>query len=376
MEFTLNEEQEMLKKSAQDFLKKQCDKTVLKELEESETGFSKKLWKNMAKLDWMAIIIPEDYEGVGWSFLDLAVLFEEFGRSAFNGPMMCNTMGTLAVMEGGTDDQKAKILPKVASGKMILTMANDETSIAYDHSYIEVAANKTDNGYVINGTKILVPYATVADKMLVSARTSGAPGDKEGITIFMVDPKSQGITLAPIKVTGGEKQFKADFDNVAVSADDVIGEMDKGLSIVKNVIEKITAVQCAEMVGGAECGLAMTADYTRERVQFKRAIATFQSVQHKMSDMFVFVQCARWTTYQALWRLSEGMSAGREIAIAKIMTNTAVREVAFSAQQLHGGMGVDLDYDLHWYYTRAKNFELKYGTTPAQNEMLQAHIGL
>ncbi len=376
MDFTLNEEQEMLKKSAQDFLKKQCDKTVVKELEESETGFSKKLWKNMAKLDWMAIIIPEDYEGVGWSFLDLAVLFEEFGRSAFNGPMMCNTMGTLAVMEGGTDDQKAKILPKVASGKMILTMANDETSIAYDHSYIEVTANKSDNGYVINGTKILAPYATVADKMLVSARTSGAPGDKEGITIFMVDPKTQGITLSPINVTGGEKQFKADFDNVAVSADDVIGEVDKGLSIVKNVIEKITAVQCAEMVGGAECGLAMTADYTRERVQFKRAIATFQSVQHKMSDMFVFVQCARWTTYQALWRLSEGMSAGREIAIAKIMTNTAVREVAFSAQQLHGGMGVDLDYDLHWYYTRAKNFELKYGTTPAQNELLQAHIGL
>jgi alkylation response protein AidB-like acyl-CoA dehydrogenase len=366
----------MLKKSAQDFLKKQCDKTVVKELEESETGFNKKLWKNMAKLDWMAIIIPEDYEGVGWSFLDLAVLFEEFGRSAFNGPMMCNTMGTLAIMEGGTDDQKSKILPNVASGKMILTMANDEPSIAYDHSYIEVAATKTDKGYEINGTKILVPYATIADKMLVSTRTSGAPGDKEGITVFMVDPKSQGITLAPIKVTGGEKQFKADFDNVAVSVDDVIGEMDKGLSIVKNVIEKITAVQCAEMVGGAECGLAMTADYTRERVQFKRAIATFQSVQHRMSDMFVFVQCARWTTYQALWRLSEGMSAGREIAIAKIMTNTAVREVAFSAQQLHGGMGVDLDYDLHWYYTRAKNFELKYGTTPAQNELLQAQIGL
>jgi alkylation response protein AidB-like acyl-CoA dehydrogenase len=376
MDFTLNEEQEMLKKSARDFLKKQCDKTVVKELEESETGFNKKLWKNMAKLDWMAIIIPEDYEGVGWSFLDLAVLFEEFGRSAFNGPMMCNTMGTLAVMEGGTDDQKSKILPKVASGKMVLTMANDETSIAYDHSYIEVAAKKTDSGYVINGTKILVPYATVADKMLVSTRTSGAPGDKEGITIFMVDPKSQGITLTPLKVIGGEKQFIADFDNVAVSADDVIGGVDKGLSIVESVIEKITAVQCAEMVGGAECGLNMTSDYTRERVQFKRAIATFQSVQHRMSDMFVFVQCARWTTYQALWRLSEGMSAKREIAIAKIITNDAVREVAFSAQQLHGGMGVDLDYDLHWYYTRAKNFELKYGTTPAQNELLQAQIGL
>jgi alkylation response protein AidB-like acyl-CoA dehydrogenase len=376
MDFTLNEEQEMLKKSAQDFLKKQCDKTVVKELEDSETGFNKKLWKNMAKLDWMAIIIPEDYDGVGWSFLDLAVLFEEFGRSAFNGPMMCNTMGTLAVMEGGTDDQKSKILPKVASGKTILTMANDEPSIAYDHSYIEVAAKKTDNGYAINGTKILVPYATVADKMLVSARTSGAPGDKEGITIFIVDPMSQGITLTPLQVIGGEKQFKADFDNVAVSSDDIIGEVDKGLSIVISVIEKITAVQCAEMVGGAECGLNMTSDYTRERVQFKRAIATFQSVQHRMSDMFVFVQCARWTTYQALWRLSEGMSAKREIAIAKIITNNAVREVAFSAQQLHGGMGVDLDYDLHWYYTRAKNFELKYGTTPAQNELLQAQIGL
>ncbi len=376
MDFTLNEEQEMLKKSAQDFLKKQCDKSVIKELEDSEDGFSKKLWKNMAKLDWMAIVIPEDYEGVGWTLLDLAVLFEEFGRTAFNGPMLCNVMGALALLEGGSDEQNDKLLPKIASGKTIMTVANDEPQVAYDYRYVELEAKSNDDGYVINGTKILVPYATVADKIVVSARTSGAPGDDDGITLLMVDAKATGLSFSPIKVIGGEKMFQIDFENVSVSAGDVIGEVDNGLPILKSVVEKATAIQCAEMVGNAQLELEMTAEYTRNRVQFKRAIATFQTVQHRVSDMFIAVQCAKWTTYQAIWRLSEGMSATREVAIAKIITNNAVREVAFSAQQLHGGMGVDVDYDLHWYYTRAKSFELKFGTVPAQNEVLQAEMGL
>ncbi len=376
MDFKLNEEQEMLQKSAKDFLKKKVDKTVINDLSDSETGFDKKLWKAMAKLDWMAIVIPEDYDGIGWSFIELAVLFEEFGRSAFNSPMLCSVMGTLALMEGGTDDQKSEILPKVGLGKMILTMANDEPEVAYDHSYISAKAEKSDAGYSVSGTKILAPYATVADKILVSVRTDGTPGDEDGITIVMIDPKAEGLTLTPMAVIGGEKQFRLDMDNVAVSADDVIGEPGKGFSIVKSVIEKATAVQCAEAVGNAQEELEMTAEYTKSRIQFKRAIATFQTVQHRISDMFIHVQSARWTTYQAAWMLAEGMPCTKEIAIAKVITNNAVREVAFSAQQLHGGIGVDIDYDLHWYYTRAKNFELKFGTVPAQLEIIQAEIGL
>ncbi len=376
MDFKFNEEQEMLQKAARDFLKKKVDKAVIKELSENETGFDKKLWKGMAKLDWMAIVIPEDYDGIGWSFIELAVLFEELGRAAFNSPMLCNLMGTFALMEGGTEDQKSEILPKVGLGKMILTMANDEPGVAYNHSYIETTAESKNGGYVLSGTKILVPYANIADKVLVSVRTDGSPGDEDGITIVMIDPSEEGVTLTPMPVIGGERQFKLDLDNVTVAADNVVGEVGKGFSLVKSVIEKATAIQCAEAVGGAQEELEMTAEYTKARIQFKRAIATFQTVQHRVSDMFIHVQGARWTTYQAAWMLSEGMPCRKEIAIAKVITNNAAREVAFSAQQLHGGIGVDLDYDLHWYFTRAKNFELKFGTVPVQLETIQAEIGI
>ncbi len=376
MDFKLNEEQEMLKKSAMDFLKKKVDKAVIGDIKDSETGFDKKLWKAMAKLDWMGIVIPEDYEGVGWSVLDLAVLFEEFGRAAFDCPMACTVAGSLALIEGGTEDQKADILPKVAAGKKILTYAINEADVAYDYSYVAVKAESKDGGYVINGSKILVPYANVADKILVGVRTDGNPGDEEGITILMVDAKADGLTLSPIPVIGGERQFKVDFDNVIISSDDVVGEINKGLPLIKSVVEKVTTVQCVEMVGNAQEEIEMTAKYTSERVQFGRAIATFQTVQHRVSDMFIAIQCARWTAYQAAWRISEGLSASREVAIAKIIANNTVREVAFSAQQLHGGMGVDMDYDLQWYYARAKNFELKFGSVPAQLEALQVAIGL
>jgi len=376
MEFTLNEEQEMLKKSAQDFLKNECSSKVLKELEESETGFSQKLWDSMAELAWMGIVVPEAYEGVGCTLLDLAVLFEEYGRAALNGPMLGTAMGTLAIMEGGTDDQKANWLPKIASGKCITAFALEEPEVAYDPKFVGVQAVGKDGGYVISGTKLFVPYASVADYLLVVARTEGVSGDEKGITLFMVDAKASGISLTPMQTIAGDKQFQVDFDNVTVSPDNIVGTPDEGLSLVRSTVEKATVILCAEMVGGAQCELEITAEYCRERVQFDRPIGAFQAVQHRLADMFVDVQGARWTTYQAVWRLSEGMPAAREAAIAKIFTSHAARRVAFSAQQLHAGMGYDLDHVLHYYYRRAKVLELKLGSVPAQLEALTAEVGI
>ncbi len=376
MDFELNEEQEMLKTSARDFLKKKVNKDVIRELSESPTGFDKKLWKAMVKLDWPAIIVPEKYNGIGWSMIELAVLFEEFGRAAFNGPMLASLTGTLTVMEGGSEDQKAELLSKLAAGKTILTMALNEPNVAYDMSQISLKAEDQGDQYLLSGRKIMVPYAELADFLVVAVRSASSPGDPDGISLLLVDRRDKGISLSAMPILGGEKTYQVDFDGVTVPAANLVGKADQGLPMLKAALEKTTIVQCAEMVGNAQQELEMTANYTRERVQFGRAIATFQSVQHRLSDMFIDVQGARWVTYQAAWRLSEDMSATRETAIAKIICNRTVRNVAFSAQQLHGGMGVDTDYDLHWYYTRAKALELKLGSSPARMENLQTAIGL
>jgi len=374
MDFALSEEQEMLRKSARDFLIAECPKSLVREIEAGDLGYSPELWKKMAALGWMGLAMPEEYGGAGFSLLDMAVLFEEFGRAAMPGPMFSTTVGALAVLEFGTEEQKRVLLPKVASGELIITMAMAEPEVNEDPRFIATRAESHDGGYAITGTKLFVPYAHIADYMLVMARTEGASGDDSGLTVFIVDAKAGGINLTPLITIAADKQFEVVFDKVSVSDGDTLGSLHNGLPMVKAVLRKATAIQCAMMVGGAQQELELTAEHTKTRIQFDRPIGTFQAVQHRLADMFVDIQGARWTTYQAVWRLSEGLPADREVAIAKAFSNIACQRVAASAQQLHGGIGVDKDYDLHFYFRRAKAFELSLGSTPFHLKTIEAEL--
>lgn len=377
MDFALSEEQEMLRRSARDFLNAECPKSVVREIEASDLGYSPELWKKMAELGWMGLILPEEYGGAGCSLLDLAVLFEEFGRAAMPGPMFSTiVMGALPILEWGTEEQKRKLLPKVATGELFLAMAIAEPEVGYDPRFVATRALPEGGGFIITGTKLFVPYAHIADYLLVVARTGGAVGDEEGITVFIVDGKAPGINLTPLATIAADKQFEVLFDRVSVSSSDILGRLNNGLPLVRATLRKATAIQCAEMVGGAQQELEMTADYTKTRIQFERPIGTFQAVQHRLADMFIDVNGARWTTYQAVWRLSQGLPADREVAIAKAWTSNACQRVAFSAQQLHAGIGVDLDYNLHFYFRRAKAFELNLGAAPFHLAALEAEFGL
>jgi alkylation response protein AidB-like acyl-CoA dehydrogenase len=209
----------------------------------------------------------------------------------------------------------------------------------------------------------------------VVARTAGAPADGKGVALFAVDAETPGIKLTAIKTFAYDKQFQVDFDGASVSSDRAVRKPGGVVSMINAVFEKATAVQCASMVGGAQQELEMTAEYTKKRIQFGRPIGTFQAVQHRLADMFIDVQAARLTTYQVVWRLSEGIPAARELAIAKAVTGRACQRVAFSAQQLHGGIGVDMDGDLHFYYLREKAFELTLGTPADHLKALAAMIG-
>ncbi len=376
MDFALNEEQKMIRNSARDFLKSECPKSVVRELEESDFGYLPELWNKMAGLGWLGLPVPEEYEGTGLGLLELAVLFEEFGRAAMPGPVFTTVISTLAILEGGTEEQKRKILPDVVSGKLILTLAMDEPGSICDPEYVTTRAVKHDDGYSITGAKMFVPYANVAHRLVVVARTEGESGDKNGITLFLVDAQAPGIQLTAIKTIATDKQFQVDLSNVQVSAENIIGKLNDGYPLIKTTIEKAMAIQCAEMVGGAQQELDLTAEYTKTRIQFDRPIGTFQAAQHRLSDMYIDVQAARFSTYNAVWRLSEGLPSAKELAIAKLVTGKSCQRVAFSAQQLHGGIGVDLDYDLHFYYRREKALELTLGTPAYHLESLADVLNL
>lgn len=377
MDFALSEEQEMLRKSARDFLSAECPKSVVREIEASDLGYSRDLWKKMAELGWIGLVLPEDYGGAGFSLLDQAVLFEEFGRAAIPGPMFSTiALGALPILEWGTDEQKRALLPKVANGELLLTLAVAEPGVGYDPRFVATQAMPQDGGFTIIGNKLFVPYVHVADYLLVVTRTAGDPGDDEGITIVIVEGKAPDINCIPLTTIAADKQFEIMFDKVPVSSSDILGNPHKGLPMVEAILRKATAIQCAEMVGGAQKELDMTAEYTKTRIQFERPIGTFQAVQHRLADMFIDVNGARWITSQAVWRLSEGLPAKQDVAIAKAFTNAACQRVAFSAQQLHAGIGVDMDYDLHFYFRRAKAFELSLGVTPFHIKALEAELGL
>jgi alkylation response protein AidB-like acyl-CoA dehydrogenase len=376
MDFELDEEQQMLRQAARDFFQAECDKAVLRELEESDSGHSARLWKKMAELGWAGIAVPEEYGGAGWGLLGLAVLFEEIGRAAFDSPLFATSLASLLILEGGTDSQREEILPKVTSGELIISLALAEPEVSNDPRFVSVAARPEGADYVISGTKLFVSYANVADQILVVARTQGARGEEEGISLVLVHGEAPGIRLTPLQTIAPDRQYQVDLDQVRVSSDRVLGVPGQALPVLRSVLAKMSAIRCAEMLGGAEHQLEVTAEYTKERIQFDRPIGTFQAVQHRLADMFTDVQGSRWTTYQALCRMHQGLPAGKELAVANAFTTEACVRVAFGAQQLHGGIGIDLDYDLHFYFRRAKALELSFGSAPLHLEALEREIGI
>ncbi|MBT4511954.1 MAG: acyl-CoA/acyl-ACP dehydrogenase [Chloroflexi bacterium] len=364
MDFAFSEQQELLKKEARNFFDAEYPKKLVKELEESEPGYSPEIWKKMADLGWLGLIVPEDYGGVGGDLLDLAILFEEVGKTACPAPLFSTLVfGVLPLLEGGSENQKKELLSKVADGDAILTMAINEPETDYKPEFITTRAVKDGDGFVINGTKLFVPYAHVADYILVVAATSEVSADGKGITVFLVKKGAEGVGFVPLVTVGADKQSEVTLKDVRVSADDIVGKVDEGWALVESTIRKATALQCVETVGVMQQALAMTADYTSNRIQFGRPIGSFQAVQHRLADMLTDVEGSRWTSYRAVSLMNKGQHAGREVAIAKAWTGDACQRVAYAAQHLHGGIGMDLDYDLHYYFQWAKSRELNLGAS-------------
>jgi len=255
------------------------------------------------------------------------------------------------------------LLPRVVDGDAILTMALNEPEADYQPEFLSTTAVKKGDGSVINGTKLFVPYAHVADYMLVVAKTGEVSADGKGLTIFLVKKGAEGVGLVPLITVAADKLFEVTFKDVRVSEADVLGVIDEGWELVESTFRRATALQCMETVGVMQQALSMTAEYTSNRIQFGRPVGSFQSVQHRLADMLTDVEGARWTSYRAVSLLNKGQDAVRETAIAKAWTGDACQRVACAAQHLHGGIGMDLDYGLHVYFEWAKSRALNLGAS-------------
>ena len=377
MNLAFSEEQEMLKTSARDFLTDKLPKATVKEIEESEQGYSPQLWKEIAGLGWMGLAFPEKYGGADMSFLDLAVLLEETGRACLPGPFFSTVvLGGLPILDAGNEEQKQEYLPKIANGEIILTLAITEASAKYDASAIAVKATADGDEFTLNGTKLFVPDANVADYMLVVARTDEQAKPEDGVTIFIVDSKSPGISTTVLKTIANDKLCEVVFNQVKVPKKNILGQLNRGWSEVQKILERAAVAKCCEMAGGMQQVLEMTVDYAKERKQFGRPIGSFQIIQHYCADMLTDVEGTRLSAYQAAWMVSEGLPCTEQVAIAKAWAGQASERIVALAHQIHGAIGVTVDHDLHYYTRRAKAAEVTFGDANFYREIVAQEMGL
>ena len=377
MEFELNEEQRILQNTARDFLKKECPKELVRELDDSQDGHSPELWQKMADLGWIGLTLPEQYEGIGWSFLDLVILLEEMGYNICPGPFFSTSvLGSPPIVIGGSDEQKSELLPKIAGGQLIVTLALTEPTGRYDASGVTVKAVPDGEDYIINGTKLFVPDAGVADYILCVTRTNEGTNPEEGISIFLVDAKSSGLTVTSLKTIARDKQYEVLLDNVKVPAANIIGTVGQGWPIVKETLEQAAAARCAEMIGGAQAAMDLALAYAKERVQFDRPIGSFQAVQHHFANMWLEIFGVRYLVYQAACKISQGQPAEKEVSMAKARVGQAYRKVTLLAHQIFGGIGFTWEHDLHLYHKRALAGDLAFGGTDFHHEKVARSLGL
>jgi alkylation response protein AidB-like acyl-CoA dehydrogenase len=377
MDLGLSEEQEMLKTLAHDFLQKECPKRLVRQLDESDEGYSAELWHKMAELGWMGLVLPEKYGGSERKFLDLAVLLEEMGYNIVPGPFFSTVvLGGLTILTAGSDEQKMEFLPRIASGEMLLSFALTEPTASYDAASIRTKAIARNGKYVINGTKLFVLNANVADYILCVARTRKTKNPEDGITIFLVDAQNPGVKRTLLKTLARDKQCEVVFDDVTVSEKSVVGKRDGGWPIVKDILQKATVAKCTEMVGGAQAALDMAVNYAKERVQFGRPIGSFQAIQHYCANMAMDVSGSRFITYKAAWKVSEGLPAALDVAIAKAWASEAYGRVTLLAHQIFGAIGFTMDHDIHLYYRQAKASEIIFGDADFHRAIVARELGL
>ncbi|MBM4462404.1 MAG: acyl-CoA dehydrogenase [Chloroflexi bacterium] len=375
MDFSFTEEQEMLRKIARDFLSTECPKDLVRKIVKDEKGYTPELWGKMAELGWMGLVIPEKYGGIEGSFLDVAVLLEEMGRAALPGPFFPTLIGSLAILEVGSEEQKKGLLPKIAQGKLVLTLAVSEPDVGYELNALQCQATADGKEYSVDGTKLFVEYAHLADLVLCAARSKDNSG-QQGITLFLVDAKHPNLTVIPIDAIAGDKQFQVTLNRVRIPQGSILGEVHKGGEYLQKLLQVATVAKCAEMTGGAQQVLDMTVDYVKQRVQFDHPIGSLQAIQHHCANMLIDLEGMKYVTYLAAWKVNEGLPFGKEAAVAKVWTSEAYRRISDLAHQCHGAIGFCEDHDLPLYSKRAKASEFAFGDARFQRQLVAREIGL
>ncbi|MDO8478105.1 MAG: acyl-CoA dehydrogenase family protein [Candidatus Rokubacteria bacterium] len=363
MDVLLTEEEKMVRNSAREFFEAECSTALVREMETDPKGYPPALWRKAAELGWQGMALPEKYGGQDLRLVYLGLIFEEAGRAVAPLPLHSTVVAALTIARDGTEAQREAILPAVVRGDAVLTWAFTERDPRFLPETIHTQAVASGDHFVINGTKLFVDNFVAADQCLVACRT--APGSKgnAGLSLFLVDTKSPGLSHVPLVTLAKDKQSEVVFENVRVPRANLIGELNQGGPIVERMLDRATALLCAQMLGATRKDAEMAIEYAKYRVAFGQPIGAFQSIQHVCADMIVWIDGGEMLTYEALWKMDQGLPASVEVSQAKAFCNEKCEAVVRFSQIIHGGIGFMMEFDLHLWFRRVSAWTMRLGTS-------------
>jgi alkylation response protein AidB-like acyl-CoA dehydrogenase len=361
----LNEEQSMLRDAAKSWTQEKSPVTAFRKMRDSgvDIGYDAKAWNEMAEMGWAGVIIPEEYGGSAFGYLSMGLILEELGRTLTASPLIASGVGAASALAlGGSDAQKSEWLPKIADGSVVGALAVDEGA-HHAPEKVALAATKSGAGYSLSGTKTFVIEGLAANLLVVSARTSGAPGDKDGITLFLVPADAKGVSRKRLALADSRGAANITFDKVEVGADAVLGAADKGWDVLEKTLDRVRAALAAEMLGAANQAFETTLDYLKVRVQFGQVIGSFQALQHRAAKMFTDLELARSAVEAALQAIdADSPDVPELVSLSKAKMGDVFHLVSNEMVQMHGGIGMTDAHDAGFYLKRARAAEAAFGS--------------
>ncbi|WP_316193464.1 MULTISPECIES: acyl-CoA dehydrogenase family protein [unclassified Bradyrhizobium] len=357
MPLLLTEEQSMLRDSARGLISDHAPIAHLRKLRDDRdaTGFSRQLWATFAEMGFAGLLVPEEHGGSGLGAVEAGVVMEEIGRTLMPSPFLATSvLSASALARAGSAAQKSEYLPKIASGALLAALALDEGA-KHRPLHTALQAVRSGNGFKLNGAKAMVVDGHVADLLLVVARSAGSPGDRDGLTLLLVDPKAKGVAIERTIMVDAHNAARVTLDNVEVTADHVLGDVDGGAATLSAVLDLGRGAVASEMVGLSEEVFGRTVAYLKERKQFGKAIGEFQALQHRAAQLYIEIEITRAAVLKALQTLdADSAGATAAVAVAKARAGATATRAVQEGVQMHGGMGMTDQFDIGFFMKRAR----------------------
>lgn len=358
MNLSFSPEQEMLRDLVRGVCDEHCTIELVREMETSTTDLAEGLWKQLGEVGLHGLLVPEKFGGSGQGLLDAVVVYEELGRALAPIPHFASCVVAAGLLlRGGAEAQQQEWLPRIVAGDAILTPAWLEPDNGFGAKGVQLRAEPDGEGFTLSGTKLHVGFAGAATRLVVLARTGDGETD---VDLFLVDPEAQGVTRTRQESLATDAQYRVDFDGVRVAADDRIGEAGGGWRIFDRTLESAIVLLAAQAMGGAEKALEITSQYAKDRKQFNKPLAAFQSISHYLADALTTIDGGRTLIYKAAWAHDDGRDAARLAPMAKLFACQTFRDVTAMCQQVWGGVGFTIEYDIQLFFRRAKQLQINW----------------